>query len=179
MKIKKAKISKGWIVETTFIDTDGNEIAMKGKNKCHADMRAAFDALVPFFADLTEQKEAEHIDWNNIDGDANADLLRKISVSSLSIGGDDNNRIITVSGKRTLITSRILNLNSPGVEMDSESFEWDHIDEFDEAVNHVLYEVEQYIVNRKWDVENRLEFDSDADDPFAEPDSTDEVDSVA
>lgn len=141
IKIKKAKLSKGGCIEASYIDADGNEITLKGKNKCHNDLRVALAALVPFFADLTEQKEADSIDWHNLESAENVDLLRKLDVTGLSIGGDDNNRIITMTGRRTLITSRVLNLNAPGVEMESETFEWGHVDDFDLAVQGFVFEV--------------------------------------
>ncbi len=176
IKIKKAKLSKGGTVEASYTDADGNEITLKGKNKCHNDLRVAFAALVPFFADLTEQKEADSIDWSDVENGANVDLLRKIDVTGISIGGDDNNRIVTLTGKRTLFTSRVLNLNAPGVEMDSETFEWSHIDDFDVAVQGLIYEVMEYIVNRKWEVvQAQLNFDGDPDDPFGDAAPTDEA----
>lgn len=179
MKIKKAKLSKGGTVEATYLDADGNEITLKGKNKCHNDMRVAFARLVPFFADLTEQKEAEKIDWDELECAENVEALRRLEVTGLSIGGDDNNQFITMTGKRTLLTSRVLNLNAPGVEMESETFEWPHIDEFDVAVQGVLFEVEEYIVNKKWEVvQGTLNFDGDPDDPFANAEPTDETNSV-
>lgn len=174
IKIKKAKINKNGTVEASYTDAEGNEVTLKGKNKCHNDLRVAFACLVPFFADLTEQKEADLINWDNPQGDDNVDLLRKIDVTGISIGGDDSNRIITLTGRRTLFTSRILNLNSPGVEMDSEVFDWRHIDEFDMAVEAILFEVKEYLVNRKWEVV-QLEMNFDSDDPFAETAPTDNV----
>ncbi len=175
IKIKKAKVSKGGCVEASYIDADGNEITLKGKNKCHNDLRVAFAALVPFFADLTEQKEADSIDWTELESGGNVDLLRRLDVTGISVGGDNNNRFITMTGKRTLITSRILNLNAPGVEMDSETFEWSHIDDFDVAVENVLYEVKEYILNRKWEVAQTSLFDGDPDDPFGEATPTDDA----
>lgn len=168
IKIKKAKLSKGGTVEATYTDADGNEITLKGKNKCHSDLKAAFARLVPYFADLTEQKEADKYDWDDVECENNALLMRKLDVTGISIGGDDHNRIITMTGKRTLITSRILNLNAPGVEMDSETFAWDHIDDFDVAVEEVIFEVGEYILNKKWEVvQGELNFEGDPDDPFA------------
>lgn len=167
------------MIEASYTDTDGNEIIMKGRNKCHNDLRVAFAALVPFFADLTEQKEADRIDWTNIESAENVELLRKIDVTGISIGGDANNRIITVTGNRTLLTSRVLNLNAPGVEMDSESFEWDHIDDFDIAIENLLYEVKQYITNRKWEIaQSVINFDGNPDDPFAQAESTEEAPNI-
>lgn len=178
IKIKKAKLSKGGCVEATYIDEDGNEIALKGKNKCHNDLRVAFAALVPYFADLTEQKEAERIDWDNPQDAETVELLRKLDVTGVSIGGDENNRIVTLTGKRTLLTSRVLNLNAPGVEMESETFEWTHIDAFDLDLQNLIFEVKEYIVNRKWEVEQKSLFDGDPDDPFAGADPTDEVPTI-
>lgn len=175
IRIKKAKLSKGCCIEASYIDADGNEVTLKGKNKCHNDLKVALAALVPYFADLTEQKEADNINWDNLESAENVDLLRKLDVTGLSIGGDDNNRIITMTGRRTLITSRILNLNSPGVEMESETFEWEHIDEFDLAVQNLIYEVKEYIVNRKWEVVQATLFDGDPDDPFAGAEPTNDA----
>lgn len=176
VKVKKAKLCKGGSVEASYTDQDGNEITIKGKNKCHNDLRVALAQLVPFFADITEQKEADSIDWTNLDSAENIDLLRKLEVTGVSVGGDDNNQIVTLTGKRTLFTSRILNLNSPGIELDSETFDWSHTADFDIAVQGFFYEVEQYIVNRKWEVvQAELDFDGNPDDPFAGAGIPDEV----
>lgn len=176
IKIKKAKLSKGGTIEASYIDADGNEIALKGKNKCHNDLRVAFAALVPYFTDLTEQKEADAIDWHDLESADNVDLLRKLDVTGVSIGGDDNNKIVTLTGKRTLQTSRILNLNAPGVEMDSEVFEWQHIEDFDIAIQNLIYEVKEYILNKKWEIiQGELDFSGNPDDPFASADPTDEL----
>lgn len=76
IRIKKAKLSKGGCIEASYIDADGNEITLKGKNKCHNDLKVALAALVPYFADLTEQKEADNINWDNLESAENVDLLR-------------------------------------------------------------------------------------------------------
>ena len=99
----------------------------------------------------------------------------RVNVDGLLSGREYNNRIITMTGRRTLITSRILNLNSPGVEMESETFEWEHIDEFDLAVQNLIYEVKEYIVNRKWEVVQATLFDGDPDDPFAGAEPTNDA----
>ena len=62
LKIKKAKLTKGGSVEATYIDQDGNEITIKGNHRAHVDLRSRLQELVPFFAALTEQKEADSID---------------------------------------------------------------------------------------------------------------------
>lgn len=179
IKIKKAKLSKGGCVEAAYNDNDGNEITLKGCKKCHNDLRVALAKLVPYFADLTEQREADKIDWDNLDETETIELLRKIEVTGVSMGGDESNPIITLTGRRTLQTSRVLNLNTPGIEMGSEIFEWEHIDEFDLDVKAFFYEVQQYIVAKKWDViQTELNFD-ESEDPFGEPTPTEDVKSEA
>ena len=85
IKIKKAKISKGGCVEAAYTDIYGNEIMLKGKNICHNDLKVATAKLVPYFADLTEQKESDFIDWKDLDSVENIDLLRKIEVTGVSM----------------------------------------------------------------------------------------------
>lgn len=178
LKIKKAKLTKGGSVEATYIDQDGNEITIKGNHRAHADLRSRLQELVPFFAALTEQKEADSIDWSALNGEANNELLKQISVSAVSKGGDDNAPFIVMSGKRILMTRKVLNLCSPGVDLGDESL--DHGDEFDMAVQAFLYEVEQYILDRKYDTDGVLDFNQDdtsgnTEDPFGEAGATVDV----
>ncbi|MCM1141064.1 MAG: hypothetical protein NC453_21055 [Muribaculum sp.] len=175
IRVKKAKVSKSGCVEASYTDQDGNEITIKGKNKCHNDLNVALAKLVPFFTDITEQKEADGIDWDNLESAETLERLKKIEVTGVSIGGDDINPIITMTGKRALSTGRILNLNSPGIELDSETFDWEHTDDFDIYVKGFFYEVEQYIVNRKWEVVQPSLFSDDPDDPFGESTPTEDV----
>ena len=72
IKVKKAKISKGGRVEASYTDVDGNEITLKGKNVCHNDLKVATAKLIPYFADLTEQKESDFINWKDLDSVENA-----------------------------------------------------------------------------------------------------------
>lgn len=169
IKIKKAKLSKSGYVEATYTDDEGNEITLKGIKKAHPDMRTALDALVPYFADLTEQKEADAIDWEDTKSAYNIDLLRRLKVTGVSVGGDDSNRFVTISGNRTLLTSRVLNLNSPGVELDSETFEWPHIDQFAFELEGFFYEVKEYILHHKYDTaQQEFNFEADPADPFGD-----------
>lgn len=167
IKIKKAKLTKGGTIEATYIDEDGNEITLKGKNTVHVDLKARLAALIPYFAELTEQKEADSYDWGNPYSETNLDLLRRLDVSGVSIGGDDNCPIATLSGRRTLMSSKILNLNTPPTDLNAEDSGWERTDDFRFAINAFFYEVEEYITERKWSV-NQTEFDfENEDDPFA------------
>lgn len=176
IKIKKAKVSNNGCVEASYTDADGNDVTVKGHNKCHNDLRVALAKLVPYFADLTEQKEADHIVWEELESTENNELLRKLEVTGVSMGSDETNPSITMTGKRTLLTSRVLNLNSPCVELDNDSFAWVHLNNFDIAVQNFFYEVKLYIQERKWEVvQQTFDFEG-TDDPFAsEPTPTNSV----
>lgn len=182
LKIKKAKLTNGGSVEATYIDQDGNEITIKGNHRAHVDLRARLQELVPYFADMTELKEADRIDWSNLESDDNKELLKQISVSAVTKGGDDSAPFIVMSGKRILMTRKVLNLCSPGVDPGDVSLE--HGDEFDMAVQAFLYEVEQYILDRKYDTDGVLDFSEaetsgNTDDPFGAATPTVDVEAVA
>ena len=175
IKIRKAKLSKSGTLEATYIDEDGNEISLKGNNICHNDLKTALAALVPFFADLTEQKESDRINWDDLECAENVDLLRRLDVSGVSMGSDDTMPMVTMTGRRTLLTSKVLNLNSPAVDLHGEQMEWPHLDDFDIAVQNFIYECEQYITERKWQVRQpELNFE-DNDDPFSGAEPTEDV----
>lgn len=178
IKIRKAKLTKGGTLEATYIDADGNEISIKGKNICHPDLKERLTALKPYFADLTEQKEAEKLDWDNLDSEDTKDLLRRLDVNGVSVGGDDSNPIATVIGRRTLLTSKVLNLNTPPTELNSDDSGWPYAEDFGVAIDAFFYEVEQYITERKWQVKQQeLDFEN-TEDPFANPGVTIDAEAI-
>ena len=175
IKIKKAKLTKGGTVEATYIDEDCNEINIKGKNIVHFDLKTRLAALIPYFAELTEQKEAERYNWNEADSQSNLDLMRRLDVSGVSLGGDDNCPIVTLSGRRTLMSSKVLNLNTPPTDLNSDDSGWERADDLRFAIDAFFYEVEQYITERKWSVkQTELNFENE-DDPFANADTPADV----
>lgn len=179
IKIKKAKLTKGGTIEATYIDEDGNEISIKGKNTVHVDLKTRLAELIPYFAELTEQKEADRYDWDNANSQENIDLMRRLDVSGVSLGGDDNCPIATLTGRRTLMTSKVLNINTPPTDLDADDSGWSRAEDFRFAIDAFFYEVEQYILERKWAVK-QAEFDFDnEEDPFANVGITADVEPIA
>lgn len=178
IKIKKAKLTKGGTVEATYIDEDGNEISFKGKNIVHVDLKTRLAALTPFFAEMTEQKEADTYDWNNPESESNTDLMRRLDVSGVSLGGDDNCPIATITGRRTLMSSKVLNLNTPPTDLNADDSGWLRADDLRFAIDAFFFEVKEYITERKWAVK-QTEFDfENEDDPFANVGVTADVTSI-
>ena len=178
IKIKKAKLAKGSTIEATYIDADGNEITIKGKNQAHPDLKARLAALVPYFAELTEQKEADRYVWNDLGSEDNMELMRRLDVSGVSLGGDDSCPIATLTGQRTLMSSKVLNLNTPPTDLDADDSGWVRAEDFRFAIDAFFYEVEQYITERKWQVkQTEIDFDNE-EDPFASAGIPADVDSI-
>lgn len=178
IKIKKAKLTKGSTIEASYIDEDGNEITIKGKNTVHVDLKTRLAELIPYFAELPEQKEADRYDWENANSQENIDLMRRLDVSGVSLGGDDNCPIATLTGRRTLMTSKVLNLNTPPTDLDADDSGWPRAEDFRFAIDAFFYEVEQYILERKWSVKQaELDFENE-EDPFANAGIAAEVESI-
>lgn len=176
IKLKKAKISKSGCLEASYIDEDGNKVTLEGKNPVHIDLKVRLKQLVPFLVELTEQKESSKIDWCNLISDENDDLLRHLDVSGVSIGGSAESPVATLIGKRTLQTSKVLNICVPSTGLNYEDEDYIHCDEFRDAVYAFMYEAELYITERKWSVQQgEINFDNE-DDPFGNGgEATDEV----
>ena len=164
--VKKARLTKDGTLNAVYIDEDGNEITMKGKNVCHPDVLTALGRLVPYFADLTEQKEASRILWDELDTVEMADLLRKLSVSAVAMAADDVCPMVTLTGERELKTGQTLSVTTPAVELRADLTDWPHLNEFNIAVRGFFYEVECYILEKKW-AAKQLTLDLDEGDPFA------------
>lgn len=175
IKIRKAKLSKGGTVEASYIDQDGNDITLKGSNVCHPDLKTAFAGLVPFLADLTEQREADYIDWDNLDGTDTVERLRYLEVTGFSISDDEVSPMATLIGKRTLRTSKVLNLCAPATALNQDSESYLRCAELETALQVCIFEVEQYITERKWRVkQTEINFDN-PDDPFAAATPTENI----
>lgn len=178
IKIKKAKLTKSSTIEATYIDEDGNEITIKGKNTVHVDLKTRLAALIPYFADLTEQKEADRYDWVNPDSQENIDLMRRLDVTGVSLGGNDNCPIATLTGRRTLMSSKVLNINTPPTDLDSDDSGWIRAEDFRFAIDAFFYEVQQYITEKKWAVKQGEFVFENSDDPFANAGITADVESI-
>lgn len=166
IKITKAKLTKNNCLEVSYTDEEGNDVTLKGANPVHGDLKAALHALIPFLSDLTEQKEAGLYDWDKPDNESNADILKCLDVTGVSIGGQDAFQVCTLIGKRTLMTSKVLNLCAPGTGFDPDNEQYVRCEDLRDAVNSFLYEAELYVTENKWAVvQQEIKFE-EGDDPF-------------
>ena len=180
MIIKKAKLIKNGCLEVAYTDDEGNEVVLKGANLAHKDLKDAMKRLVPFLCDLTEQKEAERFDWDNPESEANAELVRRMDVTGVTVSGEDSFVSCVLTGRRTLVvTNKVLSLNTPPVTLDEEAEDYGRISELNQAVDAVIEEAKLYVTERKYSVvQTTLDFEG-TDSPFGNEGEAGESDPLA
>lgn len=166
MGILKAKITKDNTLVATYKDENGTT-TVEGKNLVTNDLKRAFSMLVPHMAFLCEQKEAE----NRLSLDELPDNIETIlEVTGYTVGGDGDSKGVTVTGKRFLKSSKVLNLNTPFTKFNDENEQYDFQFELEQAVEQCDFEVREYLFNKKWKVvQQEFSFEEAPADISADP----------
>lgn len=166
MEILKAKITKDNTLVATYKDENGTT-TVEGKNLVTNDLKRAFSMLVPHIAFLCEQKEAE----NRLSLDELPDNIETIlEVTGYTVGGDGDSKGVTVTGKRFLKSSKVLNLNTPFTKFNDENEQYDFQFELEQAVEQCDFEVREYLFNKKWKVvQQEFSFEETPADISADP----------
>lgn len=166
MEILKAKITKDNTLVATYKDENGTT-TVEGKNLVTNDLKRAFSMLVPHMAFLCEQKEAE----NRLSLDELPDNIETIlDVTGYTVGGDGDSKGVTVTGKRFLKSSKVLNLNTPFTKFNDENEQYDFQFELEQAVEQCDFEVREYLFNKKWKVvQQEFSFEETPADISADP----------
>lgn len=110
LNISKAKLTKKGCLEVVYADKEGNDIVFKGINPVHPDLKDSLNKLIPYIVDITEQKESQYINWERPESCLEDEFFKKFNVTGVSIGGDSSFEVCVLTGKRTLMTSKVLNL---------------------------------------------------------------------
>ena len=166
MDILKAKITKDNTLVATYKDENGTT-TVEGKNLVTNDLKRAFSMLVPHMAFLCEQKEAE----NRLSLDELPDNIETIlDVTGYTVGGDGDSKGVTVTGKRFLKSSKVLNLNTPFTKFNDENEQYDFQFELEQAIEQCDFEVREYLFNKKWKVvQQEFSFEETPADISADP----------
>lgn len=166
MEILKAKITKDNTLVATYKDENGTT-TVEGKNLVTNDLKRAFSMLVPHMAFLCEQKEAE----NRLSLDELPDNIENIlEVTGYTVGGDGDSKGVTVTGKRFLKSSKVLNLNTPFTKFNDENEQYDFQFELEQAIEQCDFEVREYLFNKKWKVvQQEFSFEDTPADISADP----------
>lgn len=156
MEILKAKVTKDSTLTATYRDETGT-VTIEGKNLVTSDLLNSFSQLVSHMAFLCEQKEADGKEFLE---DLPDNIDKVLEVTGYSIGGDGDNKGVTLTGKRFLKTNKVLNLNSPFTKFEDDNEPYQFAFKLEQAISTCEYEVNEYIFNKKWKVvQQELPFD--------------------
>ena len=160
MEFQKIQITKQGTLNCTYKNADGDIITFAGANVVHKDMKQAMQALIPHLALITEQREA----WNkNLASlreqrisDEGDNVYKRMNVDSLTFTNEGNR--VTISGTRILTRGGVIMVTSPSVGLDDKD-DYKNNDELSLDIEAVVFEVKEYIEQRKWGVKQaELEF---------------------
>jgi hypothetical protein len=159
IEIKKVKMNNDSSLTVNFDEVITgetpivNKFTRDGGGKAHADMKVALNALNVHLMLLTEQAKTK-----------TANTLESISVTGFVIGGDDEEqRGVTLIGRRTLKGNRVLNLVAPFIKFSDEDYA--DVADLAELVAGAEAEALEYLNGKiAPDAQMSLEFDVDGAD---------------
>lgn len=129
------------------VNTCTNDVAKKCRQEVHADLIAAFDALTPHLPLMCEL--ADTMIFKPTD-ELLQPIITSYSVTGFSIGGNDEHEGVTLIGRKTLGTKKVLNLVAPFTKWEEEHIEnYRYAHELKAAIFHACDEVLEYVVNGK------------------------------
>ncbi len=144
-----------------------NDVSKKCDQIVHADLKAAFEALVPFLVTITEQPEAKLFNAGNINSsqfpEEIAKEIAKYTVTGYSHGGSDESAGVTLIGIKCLKSGQVLNLIAPFTKFLTENMDgYPFGSELDVAIQGCDWEVSEYLFSEKYGIKQEtLDFESD------------------
>ena len=152
VKISKAKIKEDLFLEGEYTETLPGHSKKVSKFSCtvpvHDDLKEAFKKLDRHLAILCDEvKTPKEKDFDGAD-------YPGFTVRSFSIGGNDEQEGVTVSGYKEGKYGTV-NLNTPHTKWNSEDYPF--APQLSEDVEACIYEVDQYLFNEKRAPEKQLE----------------------
>lgn len=179
LSIQKARVTSKGYLEATYVDQFGNTINMKGCDPVHIDMKIVLRKLVPYMADVTEQRDMENYRWHEpYDSQHNDALVGKMNVTGVSVKGFGESREMTLVGNRILGINKVMGIVTPSVGTSLENETYDRCEDMRDLVEEFFYEVNLYITEKKFGIrQTELDFTPEGD-PY-EGDPTDDTDPIA
>lgn len=157
MEIKKIQLQRSGLLNVTYVDDDGNTVAMSGANVVHRDLKDAMRSLVAHMAIMTEQREAQVADLETLQ--AKDSLFAVLSVNEVVLS--DDGQEVSLGGTRILKSGRVMKIATPKECLQEDAYEY--CGELAVAIDAVVYEAKEYVRNKKWGIKQAELF---VDDPF-------------
>lgn len=163
MIFSKIQLTRQNTLNVTYKTDDGDVIDFKGGNVVHKDLRQAIHALIPHFAVITEQREAQDRNLKQVQSDRITDdninsVYKRLDVDCVNFSDDEGEA--SLSGLRILTTGGIVKLTTPSIRLrDEESYTYH--DELAADLEAVKYEAKAYIEDKKWGIkQSEIAFES-------------------
>jgi len=164
LNIKKVQIRGDRGLNVTYFNNVGDNVNLKGVGKAHKDFIEQMLRLTPYLAELTEQREADSIDWDDIESEDNKLLLKKIVPHTIIISGRVGSLKVTIHGSRMLARYDNINIVSPTIDLE-EGVNYDRAYDLYDIVRSILEETNSYVLEGKFEEVQKV---IDFDDPFEE-----------
>lgn len=178
LNITKARVTSKGYLEVTYVDQNRNIINMKGSDPVHIDMKVVLRKLVPYMADVTEQREMQGYRWDEpYDSLYNDDLVGRMNVTGVTVKGYQDSREMILTGNRVLGINKVMGITTPpvGTSLDGEAYE--RCEDMRDLVDNFFYEVNLYITEKKFGIrQGDLDF-AEGEDPF-DGDPTDDAEPI-
>lgn len=123
----------------------------------HADLVDGLKGLIPHFCLMIEEVNQDEI----IDvTDFNDALFERFRVTSFSIAGKEDDPGITLTGYKVLSTGRAITINSPFFKFNQKEEDgYPFMPQFENALQHLKDEIQQYIDGNKYAPNPQLSLD--------------------
>ncbi|TDN39294.1 hypothetical protein [Hymenobacter sp. UV11] len=178
LKIQKATIKKQLLAaefsEQLTLEAKPREFTMQGSELVHPDLERCFAQLVPHFCLLTEQL-VEHAEyeaaagyWPNYENTNELpEHFETYEVTGIIMGSKNG---VTLMGKRTLSSSKVLNMTSqyvsfepvPEEEVETDVWHYEHAGRLETAVLDAIAEIEAALRGKCSEVGKQLDlFDAE------------------
>lgn len=144
--IKKAKLYNDKFLEIEFENVERqkddsfvtDQFKLTAGHIVHDDLLKSFAALKPHVITLCELDE-----WENVVGQE--EKLFKYSCTGFTIGGSNEHEGVTLIGRKTLSSKKVLNLITPFTKYDMETTDYEYSEELRIAVLNACAEVIAYL----------------------------------
>lgn len=164
VKIKKAKLKDELFLEGEYTEElpghSKNDTKISSTVPVHQDLKDAMQKLHAHLAILCDVgvKAPKKKEFGTAD-------YPEFTVKGFSIGGNDENEGITISGYKEGVYG-LVNLNTPFTKYENDTYPF--TEELNMDVEAVLHEVEQYLFHEKKAPEKQLSMEFEDEEPVVE-----------
>ena len=143
MNLTKVKIVKGKFLHIEYTKDDKTVVVEDHKIEVHQDMIGAFSGMRIHFAILADYVKIKEVP-NAMKYDEG--LVEAFRVTSYSIGGDDDDQGVTLTGVKTVPSGKTVTINTPFTRFnEAEESKYKHMDEVQEQIKTINSEVVKYL----------------------------------